>query len=69
MKIVDVAVRKVYRFNCPNCGSRLEAESLELVDIGNKVSQFFCPVCGKNRYINWAFLRKRTVYEGEIKDE
>ena len=24
MKIVDVAVKKVYRFNCPNCQSRLE---------------------------------------------
>lgn len=37
MKIVDIAVRKVYRFNCPNCQSRLEAEAQELVDIGGKV--------------------------------
>ncbi len=22
MKIVDIAVKKVYRFNCPNCQSR-----------------------------------------------
>lgn len=28
MKIVDIAVKKVYRFNCPNCQSRLEADSL-----------------------------------------
>ena len=27
MKIVDKAVKKVYRFNCPNCQSRLEGES------------------------------------------
>ena len=27
MKVVDVAVKKVYRFNCPNCQSRLEAET------------------------------------------
>lgn len=27
MKIVDIAVKKVYRFNCPNCQSRLEADS------------------------------------------
>lgn len=28
MKIVDIAVKKVYRFNCPNCQSRLEADSI-----------------------------------------
>lgn len=65
MKIVDVAIKKVYRFNCPNCGSRLEAEGGELVDIGGKVSRFFCPVCKTDRYINWSDLRKRIVYEGE----
>ena len=37
MKIVDIAVKKVYRFNCPNCQSRLEAESKELEDIGESV--------------------------------
>ncbi|MFR3484303.1 MAG: hypothetical protein ACLTXL_12875 [Clostridia bacterium] len=26
MRVVDVAVRQCYRFNCPNCGSRLEAD-------------------------------------------
>lgn len=30
MKIVDIAVKKVYRFNCPNCQSRLEADSKEV---------------------------------------
>mgnify|MGYP001046470031 CR=1 FL=1 len=44
MKIVDVAVKKVYRFNCPNCQSRLEADSQDLEDIGGKVIKFFCPV-------------------------
>ena len=34
MKIVDIVVKKVYRFNCPNCQSRLEADSSELTDIG-----------------------------------
>ena len=43
MKIVDIAVKKVYRFNCPNCQSRLEADSSELTDIGGKVSKFYCP--------------------------
>ena len=33
MKIVDIAVKKVYRFNCPNCQSRLEADSQDLEDI------------------------------------
>ena len=51
MKIVDVAVKKVYRFNCPNCQSRLEADSQDLEDIGAKVIKFFCPVCRKERYI------------------
>lgn len=72
MKIVDVAVKKVYRFNCPNCQSRLEADSQDLEadsqdleDIGGKVIKFFCPVCRKERYISWSDLRKKIVYEGE----
>lgn len=28
MRIVNVAVRQCYRFNCPNCGSKLEADSV-----------------------------------------
>ena len=31
MKIVDKAVKKVCRFNCPNCQSRLEGESKEFI--------------------------------------
>ena len=65
MKIVDKAVKKVYRFNCPNCQSRLEGESKEFEEIGGKISKFFCPVCKKDRYITWSDLRKKTVYEGE----
>ncbi len=65
MKIVDIAVKKVYRFNCPNCQSRLEAETQDLEDIGGKVCKFRCPVCQKNRYIAWSDLRKKIVYEGE----
>ena len=64
MKIVDVAIKRVYRFNCPNCGSRLEAECQELIDIGGKVSKFFCPICKTDRYICWSSLRKKTIYEG-----
>ncbi len=65
MKVVDKAIRKVYRFSCPNCGSKLEAECQELVDIGGKVSKFFCPVCRKDRYIGWGDLRKKMVYEAD----
>lgn len=65
MKIVDKAVKRVYRFNCPNCGSRLEAESQDMTDIGGKVNKFFCPVCKKERYVNWSDLRQKTIYEGE----
>ena len=64
MKIVDIAVKKVYRFNCPKCQSRLEADSSELTDIGGKVSKFYCPVCRKDRYITWSDLRKKIIYEG-----
>ena len=63
MKIVDIAVKKVYRFNCPNCQSRLEADSKEVVDIGGKVCKFHCPVCRKERYIAWSDMRKKIVYE------
>lgn len=65
MRVVNIAVKKVYRFNCPNCGSRLEAESHEMMDIGGKVNKFFCPICIKDRYISWASLRKGIIYEGE----
>ena len=65
MKSDHKAVKKVYRFNCPNCQSRLEGESKEFEDIGGKISKFFCPVCKKDRYITWSDLRKKTVYEGE----
>ena len=49
--------------NCPNCGSRLEADCGDLVDIGGKTSRFWCPVCRKERYVPWSALRKRVVYE------
>ncbi|MDO5399000.1 MAG: DNA-directed RNA polymerase [bacterium] len=65
MKVIDKAVRKTYRFSCPNCGSKLEAECQELVDIGGKVSRFFCPVCRKDRYVSWGELRKKTIYEAD----
>ena len=65
MKIIDIAVKKVYRFNCPNCQRRLEADSKEVVDIGGKVCKFHCPMCRKERYIAWSDMRKKIVYEGE----
>ncbi len=63
MKILDIAVKKVYRFHCPNCQSRLEADVSELEDIGGKVHKFFCPVCRRDRYISWSDIRKKIVYE------
>ena len=65
MKILGKAVRKLYRFNCPNCGSRLEAEYQEMEDIGGKINKFFCPICRKDRFINWSSLSKKTVYEDD----
>lgn len=63
MKIVEKAVKQTYRFSCPICGSKLEGESKEFVDIGGKVNKFFCPVCRKDRHIQWADIRNRIVYE------
>ena len=65
MKIIDRAVKKLYRFNCPNCQSRLEADSKEMADIGGKVCKFYCPVCDQERYITWSDLRKKIVYENK----
>ena len=56
MKIEDIAVKKVYRFNCPNCQSRLEADSSELTDIGGKVSKFYYPVCTRAMILLYAVL-------------
>lgn len=63
MRVIDVAVKKVYRFNCPTCQSRLEAETAELTDIGGKVCRFICPVCRMERYITWSELRKKIIYD------
>ena len=65
MRVVNVAVRQCYRFNCPICGSKLEADHDELVDLGGKTSQFRCPVCRKERYLPWSALRKRIIYEDQ----
>lgn len=69
MKIIEKAIKKLYRFNCPICGTKLEAEGREFTDLGNKVSEFYCPVCRKSRYINWSSLRNHVVYEGKESDD
>lgn len=51
MKIVDIAVKKVYRFNCPNCRSRLEAVSQGVVVIG-----------GRGMYIPLSCMSRGAVY-------
>lgn len=48
MKIVDKAVKKVYRFNCPNCQSRLEGESKEFEDIGGGAYVSICAIGNRN---------------------
>ena len=50
MKILHKAIQKLYLFSCPVCGSKLEAFPSELIDIGNKVSKFWCPECNEDRY-------------------
>ena len=65
MRVMEKATKKVYRFNCPICGSKLEADGREFSDLGNKVIEFNCPVCRKRRYINWGSIRCKIIYEGE----
>lgn len=67
MKIVSKAISRAYRFNCPSCGTRLEAEPGELIDVGDKTSRFWCPVCESERYISWGHLKRKTFYEGSPK--
>lgn len=63
MTVINVATDKVYRFNCPNCQSKLEANTDEITDIGGKVNRFYCPICKKERYISWSDIRKKIVYK------
>ena len=67
LKVIKKALKKLYRFNCPDCGTRLEANPNELSDVGNKISKFYCPICNADRFIGWGDLRKRIVYEDNIK--
>jgi len=41
MKIVQKAVKRLYHFECCNCGSKLEVEPGKLMDVGNKISKFY----------------------------
>lgn len=63
MKVIHKAIKKSYRFNCPGCGSILEATSNELRDVGGKASKYYCPICSDERYITWSNLRSKVIYE------
>ncbi len=65
MKVLNIAKQKLYRFNCPECGAKLEASPDELTDVGNKISKFHCPVCDEDRFIGWREIRKRIVYDDD----
>ena len=67
MNVLRKAIRKLYHFNCPNCGSDIEADHKELTDIGCKTSEFFCPTCKKVRYIPWSALRTKIIYDKNIR--
>ena len=63
IRVIEIGTKRVYRFNCPNCGSRLEAEPGDLLDIGGKICEFFCSICKANRHISWSELIKKHIYE------
>ena len=62
MKIVDVATKRVYRFNCPNCGSRLGGRSRGTYDVGGGIRRFFLPDCIEENYIWWAGFSKKKIF-------
>ena len=63
MKVIAVGMKQLYRFSCPHCGSKLEAEADELTDIGSKTSEFHCPICCCMRLVPWRQLKKHIVYD------
>lgn len=62
MRVVDVAVRQCYRFNCPNCGSRLEADAAIWWTSAERQAGSGAR-SPEERYVPWSALRKRVVYE------
>lgn len=48
MKIVNITVKKVYRFNCPNCQLRLESDSSELLDMVRIINKLLYERSGHN---------------------
>ena len=65
MKVIDKAEKSVYIFNCPACGSKLEANCDDLTIISNKTCRYLCPVCKKIRYISWSALKCKIRYIGD----
>ncbi len=63
MKVINKVIKKSYRFNCPGCGSKLEATPNELRDIGGKIIKYYCPICSEDRYIPWGILRSKVIYD------
>lgn len=64
MKIIKRAIKDVYRFECPNCGSVLEADLDEIKPIYgcDLTVEFHCPVCDSVRTIFRVGMIRRTVY-------
>lgn len=64
MKIIREKIDTVQRFKCTGCGSMLETEdSNELEIVDRNVYSYICPVCHLNCTINKAYVRNINVYE------
>lgn len=65
MKVISKAIKKNYIFNCPICGSKLEAEPSDFEHIGSRMIKLNCPVCNEDIYmdIEWKGLEVKIVYE------
>lgn len=59
MTILEKGNGYLYRLNCPDCGSKLEAEANELETILEDYEvEFTCPVCQEIRRISWIHFNK-----------
>ena len=60
MRILEKGIGYTYVFICPGCGSRLEAERDELrTRLGDTEAKFYCPVCERERWIDWSQIDKQ----------
>lgn len=74
MKVIKRAIKNVYRFICPDCGSELEADLDEVRSTGNGwgatlEAEFHCPVCDDTVIILRSCMTRYTIYEDKTSEQ